>query len=88
MKILLILCLLSTMACSKESGGNYTGEIVRMTYDSYNKMDNTIDVLSGSKTYRIFECPWFQELKIGNNVRITCTEGYFSKCYVISKVKE
>ena len=86
MKYLLVL-LLFLVGCEKDMGGKYTGKIVEMNYNVYNRSNNTIDVLTGTDTKRVFDSPWFEKLVPGDYVVVECTAGYFPKCYITGKVR-
>jgi hypothetical protein len=87
MKYLLPLILLFLMGCDTETGGKYTGRIVEMTYNVYDRKTNTIDVLTGTDTKRIHDSPYFENLIVGDRVVVECTAGFFAKCYITHKVK-
>lgn len=86
MKILLALILLFAISCTNETGGRYRGRIVEMTYNPLNRQNNSITVLTGTDSKRIFDSPNFEQLNPGDDVIVECTSGFSSRCYITSKV--
>jgi hypothetical protein len=85
MKYLLI-AFLFLIGCTSETGGKYRGKIVEMVYSNIDHGSNRIDVLTGTETKRIYNCPSFDRLNPGDEVIVQCSSGFFGKCYITAKI--
>lgn len=85
MKYLFII-LLFLIGCTPDHGGKYTGKIVEMTYNSIERNRNTITVIIGTDTKRIYNSPYFDSLVVGDKVVVECAAGFFATCYITDKL--